>query len=73
MQWTGCETVEQIPGKVSGVPVLRGSRVQAETVVQSHDLGETAEEIAYSYDLSLQDVKSVLRFADRHVTSATRQ
>ena len=63
MDWKGCELVEAIPGKVSGVHVVRGSRVQADTIAESYQLGETAEQIAYSFDLQIDDVKAVLRFA----------
>jgi uncharacterized protein (DUF433 family) len=29
MDWSGYDGVETIPGKVSGVPLLKGTRVQA--------------------------------------------
>jgi uncharacterized protein (DUF433 family) len=35
MDWTGCEIVEVIPGKVSGVPLIKNSRVPADLVVES--------------------------------------
>jgi uncharacterized protein (DUF433 family) len=63
MTWEGCAVIEQVPGIVSGVPVVRGSRVQADTVLESAELGETVEEIAYSYDLDPKDVREVLSFA----------
>ncbi len=63
MDWTGCADVEVIPGKVSGVPLVRGSRVQADSVVESFLLGESVEEIAYSFTLDQALVESVLRFA----------
>ncbi len=62
MDWSRCELVEAVPGKVSGVPVVRGSRVQADTISESYELGETAEQIAYSFDLNLEDVEAMLRF-----------
>jgi uncharacterized protein (DUF433 family) len=63
MDWTGCEMVEMVPGKVSGVPILKHSRVQADTVLESYELGETVEQIAYSYDLEPQVVEQVIQFA----------
>ena len=30
IDWTGCSLVEVVPGKVSGVPILKGTRVQAD-------------------------------------------
>ena len=64
MDWNGCEVVETVPGKVSGVPILKHSRVQADTVVESYTLGQSVEEIAYSYGLKAKDVREVLDFAE---------
>lgn len=63
MDWGGCMDVEVIPGKVSGVPLVRGSRVQADSVVESFLLGESVEAIADDYDLERDIVENVLRFA----------
>jgi uncharacterized protein (DUF433 family) len=66
MDWNECADVEVIPGKVSGVPLVRGSRVQADSVVESFLLGESIEDIAYDYDLDREHVESVLGFAMSH-------
>ena len=64
MDWSGCELVEVIPGKVSGVPLIRRTRVPVDLVVASRDGGETVEEIAYNYDLRPDDVRAVLAYRD---------
>jgi uncharacterized protein (DUF433 family) len=67
MDWKECSDVEVIPGKVSGVPLVRGSRVQADSVLESFLLGESVEDIASDYDLDRSLVEGVLRFAiSRH-------
>jgi uncharacterized protein (DUF433 family) len=66
MDWTGCEIVEVIPGKVSGVPLIKNSRVPADLVVESLGAGETVEEVAYNYDLKIDDVLGLKRFRDAH-------
>ena len=66
MDWSNYEGVETVPGRVSGVPVLKGTRVPAVTVVESAQLGETAEQIAFNYDLKLDDVRRLLAYAARH-------
>ena len=63
MTWEGCSAVEIVPGVVSGAPIIRGSRVQADTVIESYELGETVEEIAYSFDLDPNDIEELLAFA----------
>jgi uncharacterized protein (DUF433 family) len=63
MDWSGCEVVETVPGKVSGRPVLKGTRVPAEAVVENFESGESVEEIAYNFDLNPDDIKNVLAYA----------
>jgi uncharacterized protein (DUF433 family) len=63
MDWTGCEVVEVVPGKVSGVPILKGSRVQADAVLQNAESGESVEDIAYNFDLDPEDIRKVLSYA----------
>jgi uncharacterized protein (DUF433 family) len=73
MDWSDCDVVEVVPGKVSGVPLIRNTRVPAADVWESAELGETAEEIAFNYDLSLEDVRAVLAHAARsHVPAPAR-
>jgi uncharacterized protein (DUF433 family) len=64
MDWLGCELIEVIPGKVSGVPLIRHTRVPVDLVIASKDGGETVEEIAYSYDLKPEEVRAVLLYRD---------
>ena len=64
MDWSGCKVVEVIPGKVSGVPLIRHTRVPADLVTASRDRGETVEEIAYNYDLNPEDIRSLLSYRD---------
>ena len=66
MDWTGCPYTEIVPGKVSGVPVLKHSRVPADTIVESAELGETPTEIAFNYGLKVGDVRHVLAHAAKH-------
>jgi uncharacterized protein (DUF433 family) len=61
--WTSCDRVEVIPGKVSGVPLLVGTRMPADSVLQHYEWGESFEEIVEQFDLDAEDVMSVLRFA----------
>jgi len=64
MDWLGCELVEVIPGKVSGVPLIWHTRVPVDLVIASKDGGETVEEIAYNYDLKSEDIRAVLAYRD---------
>jgi len=71
MDWSGCDIVVVVPGKVSGVPLIRNSRVPADTIPGSAELGETPEEIAFNYDLRVEDVLKLLAYAARHQTTSS--
>jgi uncharacterized protein (DUF433 family) len=52
---------------------LKGSRVQADSVLESHELGESVDEIAFSFDLKPDDVRTLLAFAaSRQLTKLER-
>jgi uncharacterized protein (DUF433 family) len=64
MDWRGYDGVEVVPGKVSGVPLLKGTRVPADQVIESLDAGETVEEIAYNHDLNPDEILRLKLFRD---------
>ena len=35
IDWTQCELIERVPGKVSGRPILRGTRILPDAIVNS--------------------------------------
>ena len=45
IDWMACELIEQIPGKVSGRPIVRGTRIMPDGIVNSYDMGESIEDI----------------------------
>jgi uncharacterized protein (DUF433 family) len=64
IDWSKCDDVETVPGRVSGAWVLKGTRVQADAVVENAKDGFTAEEIATEiFELPLERVRAVLRYA----------
>ena len=68
MDWSHCPDVESVPDRLSGVPVVKGTRVQADAVIQHFDGGFSAEEIADEiFDLDVEAVRRVIDFARTHV------
>ncbi|MGA2897540.1 MAG: DUF433 domain-containing protein [Acidobacteriaceae bacterium] len=64
MDWTGCELVEVIPGKVSGRPLVKGTRIPADVIVENFEAGSPVEEIEENYpSLSSATICSLLNFA----------
>jgi uncharacterized protein (DUF433 family) len=63
--WTGCEDVVVLPGRLSGVPTVGESRFSADNLLQLHEWGMSVEEIVEDYYLDLGIVRRVLDFANR--------
>lgn len=67
IDWTDCELVERVPGKVSGRPIVRGTRILAATIVQDAELGSPLEEIHENFpDLPIGDIQRLIAFAHTH-------
>ena len=64
MDWMQCDLIEIVSGKTSGAPILKGTRVEPETVVINRELG--AEEIAYQFSLPVDTVRQVLAYWEAH-------
>jgi uncharacterized protein (DUF433 family) len=62
MDWTGCEWVESVPGRLAGVPVVVGSRVTPETVLEHTDSGLGVGQIAW-ITVPRTKVRKVIEFA----------
>ena len=65
IDWSKCEDVESVPGRVSRAWVTKDSRVPAQAVVDNARAGFTAEQIVTEIfeGLPLERVRGVLRFA----------
>ncbi len=64
IDWTACELVERIPGKVSGRPVVRGTRILPDAIVNSYDHGESLPTIRDDYpSLSIPQIERLIEFA----------
>jgi uncharacterized protein (DUF433 family) len=67
IDWTQCELIEQVPGKVSGRPIVRGTRILPDGIVNSYDMGESIEDIRENWpSLSLAQIKRLIEFAHAH-------
>jgi uncharacterized protein (DUF433 family) len=67
MDWSGCDLVEVIPGKVSGVPLVKGTRIPADFVVENFDRGAPVSEIKEDYpSLSEETILRLIHYAQEH-------
>ena len=62
LDWSQCPAVESIPGKVSGAWVLKGTRMPVQTVFANLEAGMSLDEITEVFDVTPEEIRSVLRF-----------
>jgi len=73
LDWSQCEAVESVPGKLGGNWVFRGTRIPVSVVFENLEDGLSLREIVALYDgLTLDRVQAVIDFARRSLeTPAT--
>jgi uncharacterized protein (DUF433 family) len=65
LDWSQCPAVESIPGKVSGAWVFKDTRMPVAIVFQNLEAGASIEEIMEWFDLTREQITTVLDFAAR--------
>jgi len=65
MDWGGCSEVEVLHGKVSGRPILKGSRVTADFVLENYDEGYAPVEVEWMFRLCVGRVQAVIDYAEQ--------
>ncbi len=70
MNWIECDMVEIVPGKLSGAPVIKHSRVRPDDLIVN--LEEGPEWLAENFSLPLETVQAVLAFYERRAPRVAR-
>lgn len=63
IDWFHCSLVEVNPRKVSGAPILKGTRVQADAILENFDDGSPIEEISENFAVPESTIRELLAFA----------
>jgi uncharacterized protein (DUF433 family) len=66
IDWSHCPLVETKPGVQSGAPVLRGTRMPVDAIVDNFDYGVSLAEIAEQFELPADCVKAIVAYAESH-------
>ena len=67
VDWSECDLVESVAGKVGGKPVVKGTRIPADTILTDEELGATVEETHESFpSLSLDTIRSIRAYGHSH-------
>jgi uncharacterized protein (DUF433 family) len=70
LYWLQYAAVESSPEKVSGACVFRGTRMPVATVFENLEAGATIVDIMAWFDLSREQIITVLEFAARSLTAS---
>ncbi len=63
IDWSQCPLVEIKPRVLSGAPVLRGTRMPADAIVDNFDSGMTVGEISQQFELSPSQIEAIITYA----------
>ena len=67
VDWSECDLVESVPGKVAGRPVVKGTRIPADTILTDEELGASIEETHESFpSLSLETIHRIRAYGHSH-------
>jgi uncharacterized protein (DUF433 family) len=66
IDWSQCPLVEINPRVQSGAPVLRGTRMSANAIVDNFDYGVSVAEISEQFEIPKDLVQAVLTYAKSH-------
>jgi uncharacterized protein (DUF433 family) len=65
IDWSDCPLVEVDPERLGGVPVVKDTRMQADSVVENYEDGSPVEEIADNFDIPESTVRELIAYAAR--------
>ena len=63
LDWSQCPAVENIPGKVSGAWVFKGTRTPVSIVFENLQDGLSIDELMEQYPLTREQIAAALEFA----------
>lgn len=71
LDWSKCEAVESIPGKVSGAWVFKGTRTPVSIVFENLQDGLTVEELMEQYPLTREQIAAAIEFVVHSLENAS--
>ena len=64
IDWSECPLVEVNPLVQSGAPVLRGTRMPVNAIVDNYDYGVSVAEISEQFEVPQDSVQAILAYAE---------
>jgi len=73
LDWSQCDAVESVPGKVSGAWVLRGTRMPVSAIFENLAAGASLDDLMEWFDgLDREQVRAVIEFAAKSLKKESR-
>jgi uncharacterized protein (DUF433 family) len=68
IDWSACPDVEQVPGKVSGQWIVKGTRILADGVIDNVSAGVTVQELVTDVfpNLGIERAERLIAYARQH-------
>jgi uncharacterized protein (DUF433 family) len=66
IDWSQCPLVEVKPRVQSGAPVLRGTRMPVNAIVDNFDYGLSVAEISEQFEVPQDLIQAILTYAKSH-------
>ena len=66
IDWSECSLGEVNPRAQSGAPVLRGTRMPVNAIVDNFDYGVSVAEIAEQFEIPAERVEAIVTYAKSH-------
>ena len=66
IDWSECPLVETKPGVHSGAPVLLGTRMPVDAIIDNFDYGVSVAEIVEQFEISPDRIAAILTYAKSH-------
>ena len=66
IDWSECPLVEVRPGVQSGAPVLLGTRMPVDAIVDNFDYGVSVAEIVEQFEVPPDRIEAILTYAKGH-------
>lgn len=70
LDWSQCEAVESVPGKVSGAWVFKDTRLPVATVIENLECS-SVDDIVEQFHVSREQITAVLEFVARSLEAAS--
>ncbi|HYX54210.1 MAG TPA: DUF433 domain-containing protein [Candidatus Limnocylindrales bacterium] len=65
VNWSDCPLVEIDAARMSGRPVLKGTRMPVEDIIANYEFGVSVSEISEQFRIPVETVKELLTYLER--------